>query len=294
MVASSNQRTHGGSSVSPGGAWLMKMITTSTLSHYDNCALTGMLWMVGQNCRHPRLTTVRNDDITEKGIDLATKVQAILTSAIRPERCDNASSKRSEYCMQITTADAAVSSANAAWAGAGVGTLTLLAAIAAAIFARRAAEYSLEIGHAQVRCYLASKDASFRLDATGQPGMTIKVTNSGQSPARKFRWNFEVDVAKAVSDGWRWSHKSMGLVPTRDIPANTCEIFSLTKCDGNVLNQGDLSDLLLNAQIRIKAKVTAKWLDVFGREYHETWPFEALLPGMIDSDMNLFPEIPGA
>lgn len=220
-------------------------------------------------------------------------MQAIPTSEIPPGRCDDASSKRSEYCMQMTTADAAVSSANAAWAGAGVGTLTLLAAIAAAIFARRAAAYSLEIGHAQVRCYLAIKDASFRLNSAGQPGMTIKVTNSGQSPARKFRWNFEVDVAKPGADVWRWSHNSMGMVPTRDIPANTCEIFSLTKCDGKVLNQGDLSDLLLNVQIRIKAKVTATWLDVFGREYHETWPFEALLPGIIDSDMNLFPDIPG-
>ena len=223
---------------------------------------------------------------------MANKIQAVPVSKVPLERCENLSSARSEYCIQMTTADAAVSSSYATWAGVGVGALTLFAAIAAAIFARRAAAYSLEIGHAQVRCYLALKDALFRVNGSGQPGMTINVVNSGQSPARKFRWIFEVDVMKVGANGWHWSHKSEGMVRTRDIPANACENFSLTICDDKALNQGDLSDLLLNPEIRIKAKVITKWVDVFGREFCETWPFEALVPGTVDSDIGLFPDIP--
>lgn len=56
---------------------------------------------------------------------------------------------------------------------------------------REANEISERIGEAQTRCYLGIKSASVSIGDDGNPSVTIVVVNTGQSPARKFRWTHE-------------------------------------------------------------------------------------------------------
>lgn len=96
----------------------------------------------------------------------------------------------------------------AAW-GTGLALVTMLSAIAAALFAGRAAYHtkrsanvaeeavrtSKKLGEAQVRCYLTITEARVKLNGS-IPVLQIKVRNSGQSPARSVRaqYGFTPDI----------------------------------------------------------------------------------------------------
>jgi hypothetical protein len=128
-----------------------------------------------------------NPKIEQALADLAVTVR----QAHEPSRLDqpckpSKDNRHSDLCAQWKAADAAASAARATWWFGALGTLaaffTLCAAIAAAVFARRAVNESRRIGEAQVRAYLTFE----KLECRRAPdGVSFKATvkNSGSSPA---------------------------------------------------------------------------------------------------------------
>jgi hypothetical protein len=132
-------------------------------------------------------------------------IAASLQEANKPSNltqpCDeNDDHRDSDLCAQWKAADAARSAANAAWVfgtiGTLIGALTLIAASAAAFFAKKAADHTetaanaaadavtetRRIGEAQVRAYLTIEKLECR---RARDGVSFKATvrNSGNSPA---------------------------------------------------------------------------------------------------------------
>ncbi|RWF67239.1 hypothetical protein [Mesorhizobium sp.] len=117
----------------------------------------------------------------------------------------------SDLCAQWKAADAAAESAQWSYwqmwigiGGFGIGLITMGAAIAAAVFAKRASDHTKtgsdhagdavveaknatkiarEIGEAQARAYISVTKAWFENNAKALPKIIIQVRNSGQSPA---------------------------------------------------------------------------------------------------------------
>lgn len=146
-----------------------------------------------------------------------------------------------------------------------------------------------EMGEAQARCYLSAKDVSFSIDQHGIPCINLSVLNSGQSPARNFRWAFQVRLAN-ITDDWAWENQPMQPGGGIDIAAQQQEPLSLGIIDGNPLPQDKLSDLLLSPETRITVKVFAEWSDVFQSEWDGNWPFQANGPCGVDDEIKLFPD----
>lgn len=166
-------------------------------------------------------------------------------------------------------------------------------AIAGTEAVREANAITREIGQAQARCYLSAKDVKFRIDNDGVPQVTMNVLNAGQSPGRNFRWAFHVRLSNQV-DNWVWENQPAQPGGGRDIPTQQQEPHNLALIDGAPMPQGQLSDLLLTPMVRITISIEAVWTDVFEKEWHETWRFQAMAPTGIDVDIPMFPDFPPA
>jgi len=166
------------------------------------------------------------------------------------------------------------------------------AAVAGTVATRQANEIAREIGEAQARCYLSAKDVKFHMDNFGTPRVRMSVLNSGQSPARNFRWTFQVRM-KLMPNGWEWENQPPEPGGRWDIAAQQHEPLELALPDRKPLPQGDLSDLLLGPEARVTVSIKAVWIDVFGVEGAETWLFQAHGPTGVDVDVPMFPDFPG-
>jgi hypothetical protein len=144
-----------------------------------------------------------------------------------------------------------------------------------------------QVGEAQARCYLSARDVLFSVEAGGIPHVEMTVLNSGHSPARGFKWAFQVRLAN-IADEWIWENQPVEPTGSRDISAQQLELLSLRTYDGNPMPQGQLSDLLLEPQVRVTLVISAVWHDVFGVEHQEKWPFECMGPLGVDVSIHLF------
>ena len=107
--------------------------------------------------------------------------------------------RKSDLCAQWKAADAAAQSADAAWLqvwiGSAVGILTLLAAIAAAVYAGAAARHTASsvavaenLGRRGLRAYVEVDGVAWAEDgASGGARILISIRNAGQTPARFVR-----------------------------------------------------------------------------------------------------------
>lgn len=155
---------------------------------------------------------------------------------------------------------------------------------------REANAITRQVGEAQARCYLSARDVLFSIDANGTPNVDMTVLNSGHSPARGFKWAFQVRLAN-VADEWAWENQPAEPSGSRDISAKQMELLSLQTYDGHPMPQGQLSDLLLEPRVRVKLAISAIWQDVFGEEHQEQWCFECLGPLGIDEGIQLFSDV---
>ncbi|SER90142.1 hypothetical protein [Sphingobium sp. YR768] len=164
-------------------------------------------------------------------------------------------------------------------------------AIAATNAAVEGNNIAREIGQAQARCYLSPRDVKFRIDTYAAPHLYMTVLNSGQSPARNFRWTFQVTM-RLMPDGWQWGSRLIEPGGGRDIAAQQGEAVQLGIAAANAMPQGQLSDLLLEPTVRIEARIVARWSDVFGVEQEETWFYQAIAPTGLDMDIPMIVDFP--
>lgn len=165
-------------------------------------------------------------------------------------------------------------------------------AIAGTEATREASEIAREIGQAQARCYMSAKNVTFRINTFAIPNISMNALNSGQSPARNFRWTFQVRV-KVMPNGWEWESQPTEPSGARDVAAQQNEPLLLGIADGHPISQGDLSDLELGPDVLINVRILAVWNDVFGTEWQETWLFQSLAPTGLDVEVPLFPDFAG-
>jgi hypothetical protein len=199
----------------------------------------------------------------------------------------------SDLCAQWKSVGAAESSTYWAKFAALIGMFSALGIVVALGLTVYANWIARRIGEAQVRCYLSAKDVKFSINGQGQPRISMTLINSGQSPAIDFRWAFQVNVSNLTPhEGWQWACQALIPGGGRDIFAQREDVRSLTIINDQVMPQGQLSDLLLNPQLRITVRIITAWQDVFSEEFAENWRFEASCAGAIDTDLALFPDIP--
>lgn len=99
--------------------------------------------------------------------------------------------RTSQLCAQWKAADAAADSARWSWWQLVVGAGTLLAAFAAAIYARLAVAETRKIGVGQVRAYVTSLNPLIHINDNNELVVLIKYRNTGQSPANVIKISLE-------------------------------------------------------------------------------------------------------
>lgn len=242
--------------------------------------------------------SARPGDVAERAAatDIAndTKQASTRPPSRAVPNCTGDRARADELCAQWSAADAAWTIGTI---GIVIGGLTLVAAVAAAIFAKLAANHARaanriaqDIGQAQVRCYLWVREAKLRFDGNGTPMVSMIIMNSGQSPARDVHWSFVTSV-RNITDGWQWSHPQTKPMRGRDIAAQTPELFAADIPAGDAIPQGDLSDLLLGPNLAMKLTANVTFVDVFGNSFAESWSFEAMKPGELNEDLELYPSV---
>lgn len=200
--------------------------------------------------------------------------------------CDHGESNRSsDLCAQWKAADAAESAANAAWLFGTLGTLigafTLAAAIAAAFFAKKAADHTesgakaaqdaveetQRIGEAQIRCYLSIKRPQITFINENEVMVSCRVFNSGQSPALQVRWcvviSFIMDSQDRTSPVVKGSEiDTFEMIGSQELcrPLPVIVEFTLNHKEKMMLRQAN------NEGIGIIASITVTAEDVFGNE----------------------------
>jgi len=206
----------------------------------------------------------------------------------------------SDLCAQWKAADAARSAANAAWLfgllATLVGSATLVAAWAAALWAKKAADHTergadeasraadaaetsigetKRIGEAQVRCYPTATSAEIGHTADGAAMIKVMVKNAGLSPALNV--TLEARVTHLIN---RKTHVASEIMPDSaqfeiDIPAGQEDelITSVTmKIHNDILKLPDEPfHVMVNVIVYIKCK------DVFGCEIVQADKFSAFL-----------------
>jgi hypothetical protein len=208
------------------------------------------------------------------------------------EPCGKGEEKRfSDLCAQWKAADAAQEGADwtrrAFWlgfAGLVVASLTLLAASAAAWFAKRAAEQAKlgvdaardgvdetrRIGEAQTRAYLSCTGASYKLSGH-LCAVTLRVKNFGQSPAK----HALVSAALITPDFEAVGVQGMPTLRTQDEQKSLYDIPASGEEKAIVVlkasfPKGVARDLVEDAKLFL-VEGTLTWNDVFGKPQHITF-----------------------
>lgn len=159
---------------------------------------------------------------------------------------------------------------------------------------RKANEISERIGEAQTRCYLGIKSASVSIGDDGNPSVTIVVVNTGQSPARKFRWTHSA-CWRCGEPEVEWKSRPLSEPPMeyiRDIPVGESPLPNSVQLPGRNLTQAEEFQLAIANIIFVKVVIWMLWEDVFGNKFSERWNFQAChMGGCIDKEVILFPDI---
>ena len=155
--------------------------------------------------------------------------------------------------------------------GAGLGFLTLIAAIAAAAFARKAAVHTGEsveearrIGEAQTRAYLSVGKCKV-LYANGKPRVRPTIANSGQSPAMNVNWT--ALVSHFVSEPKRLRETEVNgeyAMFECDIPAHGEHEMLPSDSQDFGFDADEIAVLKAGKPLSIEVLVRARGTDVFG------------------------------
>ena len=159
--------------------------------------------------------------------------------------------------------------------------------------ARKSNEIAQQIGQAQTRCYLSVKSAKILIEMSGNIGMTIILLNSGQSPARNFRWSFLVNLRSKnpnfngeiglSKESLISSGHSCDIAVGESHPPNQilCPRFELL----------DIPDTGLPTYMTIGVKISLFWDDIFGKSFNEDWNFQYSGARGFDKDIALSPDV---
>ncbi len=210
-------------------------------------------------------------------------IQATEISSLNKPCQQGVDERRSDLCAQWKAADAAERSANATWTGTIVGSLTLVAAVAAAVFAGIAASHNRDaniitrqVGQAQARAYLSVKSARLNI-LDGLPYWELAVENSGQSPAAVANvttipeisyldFNKNPKMPQLTQMDFSESESKVGAVAPGELRQDIRVPF-LPKVNGNM--PYDQTGNIILAPITnctVKATFFLTWIDVFGVE----------------------------
>jgi hypothetical protein len=236
------------------------------------------------------------------------RIKALLTDrerARKRETCEEATEQHridtNDLKQQTRAADAAAAAvivaewqAKATVLGLIIGLYTLLAAVAAAFFAKQAADEtkrsanaaenavaeSARIGEAQVRCYLTVEKVEIEINAARNVCVTGTIRNSGQSPALDVSWEFRLSIIK--NDVVRRSEDIKGsqIDSVETIPVQGEHTFLQVLTDFG-LSQDDLTHLgEQGSTLAIGCRVIAHATDVFGRDVRSERNFISVLQGV--------------
>ena len=251
----------------------------------------------------------RNQSSDKNKVGSLTTVADLPSSDVQNTPCKNPQTETErDLCQQWRAANAAEKSAQ--WAVFGViasiiGISLLLWQIIltreavkdtgrATDAMREANEISERIGEAQTRCYLGIKSASVSIGDDGNPSVTIIVVNTGQSPARKFRWTHEA-CWRCGEPEVEWKSLPLSEPPMeyiRDIPVGESPLPNSVQLPGRNLTQAEEFQLAIAKIIFVKVVIWMLWEDVFGNSFSERWNFQAChMGGCIDKEVILWPDI---
>ena len=132
------------------------------------------------------------------------------------------------------------------------------------------------IGEAQTRCYLYIKEATIRVSKYGFTLASIKVVNSGQSPAINLRWGYDARYTVLRPELiHKVSVPPIGAVWSEDVAVGKPYKSAQYKA-GPSLSPENRTLLSNGIGIAIGCSITMIWEDVFGNEFEETHDFTAL------------------
>lgn len=140
---------------------------------------------------------------------------------------------------------------------------------------RDANDIARDIGQAQVRCYLSIKSVFATVNSLGMSDIAVTLSNTGQSPARKFFWASEMTYMTGKGEVYWESDKrpiDEGDHP-RDIPIGNIGGFGRSHI-GRLLSEEEGVALRESDTIIFTAEITIRWEDVFGTEFNETHKFQ--------------------
>jgi hypothetical protein len=226
--------------------------------------------------------------------EVAAALNNLAASLKQPEKpnkhdepCDPGDNKRSsDLCAQWKAADAAKSAAQAAWwigaIGTLIGALTLCAAIAAAIFAKLAADHTetgataakdtlahqKETSRRQLRPYAYIGEARLSLPFNLRSAVTVEIKNFGHSPAVKFQTAMRnAIVQRPIGDQAR----DLEMLHWEDMPTLGPQAENLLHVGLSGLDADDIFDNNSGATALI-AHHAIKYEDLDGNpESHDAW-----------------------
>jgi hypothetical protein len=196
-------------------------------------------------------------------------------------------SDESELCAQWRAVDAAERSAQYAWwqmVISIVGILGLAITLwfnkQAIISAYTSSSEARRLGEAQVRCYVSIETCTFYMTPFGWPSVSLHIKNSGQSPARHFRWDYIGIVTPSGPSDVKWNSGDSHISDNGnfiDVPPGETD----TK---EAIKGANMTDAILKGMIdskfgSIRVSVNAQWRDVFGNLFKEVFEFQGPLDG---------------
>lgn len=129
------------------------------------------------------------------------------------------------------------------------------------------------VGEAQVRCYISIKSVNLKRCDNRAPEVHIVVLNSGQSPARKFRFTHHVRLGSEVPEvAWESSPLSEPSPEYhRDVAVGESKLPNQNHAfDERLAKPGEYP----RATTFIKVRIWMLWEDVFGNKFEEICNFQ--------------------
>lgn len=144
----------------------------------------------------------------------------------------------------------------------------------------RSAIMQREIGEAQVRAYVSIKEARIRFDTDeyAHPVVTFLPTNSGQSPARNFIWNIDLQyvgdvVNRSVTFNRKWLEDT-GTDIASAADATQTESAHIPGMSVKLLIEDAHPERDFNL---VRIKIDFRYTDIFGRDWFDEAYFAGLM-----------------
>lgn len=239
-----------------------------------------------QNGQNPAKTTNSKIEHSLNGI-ISTQHEAEKASDLDKPCKEGDDNRASDLCAQWKAANAAQNATTAAWLfgalGSLIGAFTLAAAVAAAKFAKNAADHTetgakaaqdavseaRRIGEAQVRCYLTVSNVQISFESNRIDTVKCEIRNTGQSPAIDVKWAIVLHIIREQIRRESELFEGSYVDATETIGAQeSCEFLPVPA--EFAFDADDLATLAAhpNPGIGIVANVDAEGRDVFGCRVH--------------------------